>query len=137
MMCQFNFVFIALVWICVTDSTLITIRKRYGGFNATAAPSNVNTTIVSSAMLRLAPLPTTSIPSIPYVVKTKSWVPTCPSTMPIICPCQALNSSTTPTNQPIKISEFPSTKVVPRTYLRGGFHYTEKSTKKNLRGSSN
>ena len=133
---QFNFVIIMLVWICKTESTQITIRKRYGGFNATAAPSSINTTIVSSAMLRLAPLSATSIPSIPYVVKTKSWVPTCPSTMPIICPSIVFNSSIV-TNQPIKISEFPSTKVVPRTYLRGGFHYTEKSTKKNLRGSNN
>lgn len=155
---QFNFGLIVLVLISVANSTLITIRKKYGALNSTvqqvltnntlilqkhflpkniSAPSNINTTIVSSAMSRLTPLPVASIPSIPYVVKTKSWVPTCPSTMPIICPCQALNSSTT-TNQPIKISEFPSsTKVAPRTYLRGGFYYTEKTTKKNLRGSNN
>jgi len=76
--------------------------------------------------------PSIPILSIPYFIKTqtKTWIPTCPSTMPVMCPSPT-NSSTKPL-QIKKMSEFPLTH---RTYLRGGIHYVEKIAKKNLRGS--
>jgi hypothetical protein len=118
-----------------------------------SGPSSVNTQIVSIAVLRSKSLPvgskslpvgskslpvgsksSPSIPilSIPYFIKTqtKTWIPTCPSTMPVMCPSPT-NSSTKPL-QIKKMSEFPLTH---RTYLRGGIHYVEKIAKKNLRGS--
>ena len=111
-----------------------------------SGPSSVNTQIVSIAILRSKSLPvgskslpvgsksSPSIPilSIPYFIKTqtKTWIPTCPSTMPVMCPSPT-NSSTKPL-QIKKMSEFPLTH---RTYLRGGIHYVEKIAKKNLRGS--
>jgi len=111
-----------------------------------SGPSSVNTQIVSIAILRSKSLPVGSkslpvgsksspsmpILSIPYFIKTqtKTWIPTCPSTMPVMCPSPK-NSSTKPL-QIKKMSEFPLTH---RTYLRGGIHYAEKIAKKNLRGS--
>jgi hypothetical protein len=125
-----------------------------------SGPSSVNTQIVSIAVLRSksSPVGSKSLPvgskslpvgskslpvgsksspsipilSIPYFIKTqtKTWIPTCPSTMPVMCPSPT-NSSTKPL-QIKKMSEFPLTH---RTYLRGGIHYVEKIAKKNLRGS--
>jgi hypothetical protein len=97
-------------------------------------PSSVNTKVVSVAFLRSNPLPVSRVLATPHLTKTKTWVPTCPSRMPTICPCPSFTNSTMP-KQFKKISEFAPT-VSHRTYLRGGVHYTEKIVQKNLRGSN-
>jgi len=121
------------------------IRKNFIPFyneKNIARPSSANTAIVSLAILRFMPLHVGIVLTVPYAVKSKTWRPTCPLTMQINCPSPFSNSSSSSyTMQPIKISDFPPQKVSlaakdqPRTYsyLRGGFHYTEKPTQ-NLRG---
>jgi hypothetical protein len=106
----------------------------------------MNTTIVSAAIKRLAPVSSEPILKVPRVEKTKTWVPTCPSSMPTMCP-QVTNSTGIISK---KISEFPTIavssapqpqkiqKYCNRPYLRGGTinnNNNNNSEKKNLRGS--
>jgi len=120
-------------------------KKRFHPTNI-SSPSTVNTTIVSAAMARLAPVSSEPALKVPQVANTKSktWVPTCPSSMPTICP-QVTNSTGIVSK---KISEFPSIvvssapppqkmqKYCNRPYLRGGtINNNNNPEKKNLRGS--
>lgn len=121
-------------------------KKRFHPTNI-SSPSTVNTTIVSAAMARLAPVSSEPALKVPQVAKTmsKTWVPTCPSTMPTICP-RVTNSTGIMSK---KISEFPSIvvssapppqkmqKYCNRPYLRGGTinNNNNNPEKKNLRGS--
>ena len=120
-------------------------RKNFTPFynqKNVARPSSANTAVVSLAIMRFMPLRVGIVLTVPYASKSKTWTPTCPSTMQINCPSSSSNSSYT--MQPIKISDFPPQKVSlasrdqPRTYsyLRGGFHYADKSAQKNLRGAA-
>ena len=119
-------------------------KKRFHPTNI-SSPSSVNTTIVSAAMARLVPVSMEPALKVPQVAKTKTktWVPTCPSSMPTICP-----KLTNITASVKKTSAFPSIvvsaappqknqKYCNRPYLRGGTinNNNNNSEKKNLRGS--
>ena len=120
-------------------------KKRFHPTNI-SSPSMTNTTIVSAAMARLAPVSSEPAMKVPQVANTRSktWVPTCPSSMPTICP-QVTNSTGIMSK---KISEFPTIvvssaqkpqkiqKYCNRPYLRGGgINNNNNPEKKNLRGS--
>jgi hypothetical protein len=121
-------------------------KRRFQPTN-TSSPSITNTTIVSAAMARLVPVSFEPVLKVPRAekIKTKTWVPTCPSSMPTICP-QLTNSTGIMSK---KISEFPTIavssalppqkiqKYCNRPYLRGGTinnNNNNNSEKKNLRG---
>ena len=117
-------------------------KKRFQVTNI-SSPSITNTTIVSAAMARLAPVSMEPVLKVPQAAKTKTWVPTCPSSMPTMCP-----KLTNITASVKKTSAFPSIvvsaappqkiqKYCNRPYLRGGTinNNNNNSEKKNLRGS--
>jgi hypothetical protein len=118
-------------------------KKRFHPTNA-SSPSITNTTTVSAPMTRLANASMEPVLKVPQLEKTKTWVPTCPSTMPTICPqLTNVTASVKKTFQfpTIVVSSAPPPQKIQkycnRPHLRGGTHPSNNDNpeKKNLRGS--